>query len=308
MRKYPRIIMHACQDALLTVFKGHMVAAACMELGIDGPDADLPPSALERCSKKADLILQVAERVVRKYTVVPEAILRESCEDNKDGVHNYARVFCHLAALVSEFVDAWSEGDGGQVQRCWKFFMLHLYAERRTKYALEALRLQFQLATLPPYHVHQLTWGRFVNTHGGLGHNIPCDLHNEHVNKLFKEIISNMGANFTEEASTRAARSVSSLERIAKIFDNETDIHKEASAHSRKSDEKDVKSVVKILQQSKVLSIYSGRCHVNFPTCPSNPLSKLNWDKLYVWIKEKAYNYSKFTFTTVTEHDSEEEN
>ena len=148
-----------------------------------------------------------------------------------------------------------------------------------------------------------------MNTNGGLGHNIPCDLHNEHVNKLFKEAISNMGANFTEEASIRAAaRSVSLLERIAKIFDNETDIHQETSAHSRKSDEKDVKSVVKILQQSKVLSIYPGRCHLNFPTCPSNPFSKLNWYKLYVWIKEKAYNYNKFTFTTVTEHDSEEEN
>lgn len=82
--------MHACQGALLTVFKGHMIAAAWMKLGIDGIDVDLPPSVLERCSKKADLMLQVAERVVRKYTVIHEAILRESCKDNKDWVYNYA--------------------------------------------------------------------------------------------------------------------------------------------------------------------------------------------------------------------------
>jgi len=34
--------------------------------------------------------------------------------------------------------------------------------------------------------------------HGGPGNNIHCDLHNEHLNKLFKEIIANMGSNFTE--------------------------------------------------------------------------------------------------------------
>lgn len=44
-----------------------------------------------------------------------------------------------------------------------------------------------------------------MNTHGGSGRNIPCDLHNEHVNKLLKEIIANMGAKLKEEAMTRAA-------------------------------------------------------------------------------------------------------
>ena len=89
--------------------------------------------------------------------------------------------------------------------------LLHFFAGRRTKYALEALRIQVQLATLSPHMVHQLTWGRFVNTHGGNGRNIPCDLHNEHVNKQFKGIIRNMGANFTKTESTRAARSVHHL-------------------------------------------------------------------------------------------------
>ncbi len=40
-----------------------------------------------------------------------------------------------------------------------------------------------------------------MNTRGSKGRNIPCDLHNEHVNKQFKDII--LGANFTEIASTR---------------------------------------------------------------------------------------------------------
>ena len=36
-------------------------------------------------------------------------------------------------------------------------------------------------------------WDRFINTKGGLGKKIPCDLHNEHMNKLLKEIVANNG-------------------------------------------------------------------------------------------------------------------
>ena len=65
--------------------------------------------------------------------------------------------------------------------------MLHFHAERMTisMHALEALRLQFQFATLQP---------NLVNTHGGKGRNLPCDLHNELVNRLYKQLIANMGA------------------------------------------------------------------------------------------------------------------
>ena len=76
------------------------------------------------------------------------------------------------------------------------------------KYVLEALRLQAQVkALLSPHLAHHIVWDHYINTRGGIGRNIPYDLHNEHVNKLIKHIIANMGANLTEEALTRAARS-----------------------------------------------------------------------------------------------------
>ena len=58
-----------------------------------------------------------------------------------------------------------------------------------------------------------------MNTHGGKGLNLPCDLHNEHVNRLYKQLIANVGANFNESASTRAAKAMSSLERLALGFE-----------------------------------------------------------------------------------------
>ena len=78
------------------------------------------------------------------------------------------------------------------------------------------------ITLLPSPLAHQLKWNHFMNTHGGPGHNIPCDLHNEHV--IFKEIIANMGANLKEEAKTRATRSVTALTSMRGIFDRESGV------------------------------------------------------------------------------------
>ena len=64
-----------------------------------------------------------------------------------------------------------------------------------------------------------------MNVRGGAGKNIPCDLHNEHVNKQLKYIIQNMGPNLTEKALQRAARSVSKLQTICERFDRESAYH-----------------------------------------------------------------------------------
>ena len=151
----------------MTIFEGHVVAAACMELGLDGPDSEWPSSAIGQVC-----VADLAQKVVTQCTIIPEAILGQPIKESWDGVYNYARVLCYFASLVAEFTDACSEGAGKRDTLFWKIFMLHFHTERRTKYALEALKLQLQLATLPPDLVHQLTWGRFVNTHGGPGMNI----------------------------------------------------------------------------------------------------------------------------------------
>ena len=44
--KFPKDNMHACQDALLTIYNGHIVAKACLELGIATADTIPPPTAV----------------------------------------------------------------------------------------------------------------------------------------------------------------------------------------------------------------------------------------------------------------------
>ena len=72
------------------------------------------------------------------------------------------------------FEDASHEGDGAQLLRCWKAFMLHFKADGRTKYDLEAVNLIGSVnGFLSPRKAHQLMWNRTCNTKGGAGNNIP---------------------------------------------------------------------------------------------------------------------------------------
>ena len=117
---------------------------------------------------------------------------------------------------------------------------------------LSKLRLQFQVkCVLSPQLAHEIMWHRFVNTRGGLGRNIPCDLYNEHINKLIKQVIVNMGPNLTKEALQRSAHSVNTLHRLCSQFDQTSDLPVETRKHSTYSDAKDVSSVVSVVLSNK---------------------------------------------------------
>ena len=73
-----------------------------------------------------------------------------------------------------------------------------------------------------------------------------------------------MGSNFTE-ASTIAARAVTSLTSISVTFDKITGIHPESVTHSTRTDMDDENKVFRVIKQSNVLSERKGRHHSNFP-------------------------------------------
>ena len=297
----PKKDVNACVDLICTVSKGHILACACDILHVSGlDDHPIIPPGLKEAGKPEQLafINDISQVVVDKCTLIDTAFSNlttvsfeeDEDEENEDGVYNYARVLCHFGALIMEFRDAWGEGDGGRVVRCWKLFMPHFIAAGHTKYALDALRLQMQVnATLSPNLAHQVMWNRFVNTRGGLGRNIPGDLHNEHVNKLMKHIIVNMGPNLTATALQRAARSVTALEAISEIG-----VPHRTSAHTTKADVQDVKKVMETVKKNKLLTPIGNREHRNFPGFPHSPLSKWNVEKTKGWIQEKKVEYLKY--------------
>ena len=266
-------------------------------MGITSPN-DTPEALIAVQSgspaRQKQYIYGIAKAVVAKCSLVGEAILLQKIPKGDDQINNYARVLCHLGSLALEFSDAWKEGDGERLCRCWRVFLLHFRMNGNTKYAWEALRLQVQLLSLPPQLSMQIKWNRCVNTHGGLGRNIPCDLHNEHINKLFKEIITNMGANLTDEAMQRAARSVTTLRQMRDNFDKLSGVPVGTSAHSTRPDDSDVLRVASVVMRDDILSKKPGRSHSRFQKISANPLSKLNKEKLLDWIKRKVKETVKY--------------
>ena len=110
-----------------------------------------------------------------------------------------------------------------------------------------------------------------MNIKGGLGRNVPCDLHNEHVNKLIKEIIVNMGSNLTEVALQRAVRSISTLAVVCQRFDSQSNVPHHTTAHS---DLVDINKVIGILMNNKILHSIGSRAHKCFTNIHLNPLHK----------------------------------
>ena len=295
--KDPKKCVDAAIDFLTTTVKGHILACALKLLGVSKLDSKLQlPPGIYKASQDDQMafLRRLAAQVVEQCTLIEGTYTSACVEETRDGVYNYARVLCHFGTLVIEFRDAWAEGDGDRIFQCWRLFMPHFIACGRTKYALEALRLQFQVkAILSPQLAHQIKWDRFVNTRGGMGRNIPCDLHNEHVNKQVKSIIANMGSNLTEEALQRAARSVSLISAICKSFDRWTGVSVGTSAHSTRADKEDVAKVTQAVLKNDLLNISAGRKHLAFPKLKTNPLHNWNQEKTKQWIERKKKQFMK---------------
>ncbi len=77
----------------MAIFKGHLIAAACKELGVKSPQDDLPEPPPGSPRRKVSMS-EIATRVMYRWTLVPEAILGQPRSDTGDGVYNYAHVFC----------------------------------------------------------------------------------------------------------------------------------------------------------------------------------------------------------------------
>ena len=289
--------MNACVDILFTVLKGHFVAHACQQLGITNC-SDTPPNfpSLKTRDEKFAFITKLARQVVEDTTINAESLLGNEVKISGDKVYSYSRMFCHFGSIALEFHNAGLWGDGDRIDRCWKILLLHFHCDKCSKYAWEALKLRFQLEYLPPSLAYQVKWGRFVNVRGGEGNNIPCDLYNEHLNKLFKEIIQNMGSNLTERAAQRAARSVSTLHEFTRVFDDQTYIPFTSSTHTTKSDKDDVEKVVTVLLKNKNLQIIKGRKHAMFSNIEDDPLHGLDRKKMFEWIEKKKKEITKFKY------------
>ena len=289
--------VNACIDFITTIVKGHYLACACEIFGVSQIDEQLVlPNGILKASdpEKLAFISKIASMVVERCSLIESSLTEDSRVHKQDGVYNYAKILCHYGSLAMEFRDAWHEGDGERVLRCWKLFLPHFKQAGCTKYSLEAFRLQLQSGiTYSPNLANQVVWHRFVNVKSGAGNNIPCDLFNEHINKQLKYIISNMGSNLTEGSLQRAARSVTALHQIYANFDAQSGVPTRTTAHSTRSDKGDVKKVVSTVLKNKLLAELCNREHKCFKEMKPDPLYKWNVNGTKEWITRKIKEYQK---------------
>ena len=116
-----------------------------------------------------------------------------------------------------------------------------------------------------------------------------------------------MGANLTEKALQRAARSITTLDHVCKQFDNESLVPITTSPHSTRSDTPDVRKVVDAVLHNNLLTIVDGRSHRSYRTIRLNPLWNWNKQKTIEWIDKMKKDIMKCRRMSMDENEEENE-
>ena len=155
--------MKGCEDFLLIVLHSHVVAAAKQLL------------SKAEFNKVEDL----AKEIVVQFTAFgPDVKVKVN-----DQVQLYAHQVLNLGLVWHGFSDAIKEGDGDRILTYYKFLLNIFKAGNCFNYCKETVILLTQVYCLfSDRQVAQLKWSRCINTKGSRGHNVPCDLHLEHLN------------------------------------------------------------------------------------------------------------------------------
>ena len=95
----PKKDMNACT---VTVFKGHVLAFACQELGIENIDSNLdnPTLAYLSDAEKRKFIVGLSMRVVENCTIIGDAILESNVEESGDKKYDHPQTLCCSCSRV----------------------------------------------------------------------------------------------------------------------------------------------------------------------------------------------------------------
>ena len=205
--------------------------------------------------------------------------------DSTDQIHKYTKQLLSLGCFYMEYSNAIQEGDGDEVLRCWRYLLPIFKLSGRKNYALEAVRLLNQYEhKLMPRQSAQLAWNRFINVHGIQGNNIPCDLHQEHLNRVCKTSIAGLGVNKTQAAVVCVGKALGTLFPVLQQFDEQNLVPENIGTHYALSSAKERDTIIHQLQESKVFSSIQSHAHRTFPA-PRDVLHAKSDTELKEWIK-----------------------
>ena len=265
--------MKPTEDFLLLILHSYVIAAA------------------EKCRKDSDTCKLLSQRVVKRFAKMYLSAEQESKESSPidDMVYNYSTDLLTFCLLWHGFHDATREGDGDRILRYWKFLTVIFQQEGHYNYAKEGLTLAIQSQVLSERKVTELKWSRTVNVSGRSGHNIPCDLHMEHLNARLKKAMANVGSNKLLKPFKRVAKSLGVVNSVCQNFANESKVPVNKPYHSYPSFSKDFESIMRDLRAADIFSVIPQRTLTSFTTQPL--LKNLNWSNITEWTKNKIINF-----------------
>ena len=198
--------MKATEDFFLMVLKAHVLSAAYTIL---------------HNSTNLHTTVSLAEAIVEKFVDIEIADVLPTVSN--DRIHEYACEVLTLLLIWHNFYDATKEGDGDRLMLVWKLLLLIFKATNRRNYSKEAAILLLQKESLlPKRQAAQLVWSRFVNVRGIPGHNIPTDLHMEHLNRRLKTILRQTCSNvINPNTIVKASQSIGFVHQVCCTFESE---------------------------------------------------------------------------------------
>ena len=266
----PKTNFNGCEDFFWLVIECHVLAAAAeifhMKSLQDKPPEEIVAEHVWLLSKESrkHILERLCEAIISK--AVSFQFNSSDKSTNVDRVQQYAVELLSIGLFYMEFCDGIREGDGERVLRCWRYMLPMFHNTGRKNYAKEALNIVYlHDYLLPPRLAAQIIWSRFVNVHGYRGKNIPCDLHNEHLNRLCKEAVRSLGSNKKENAIIRVSRALGTIFPVLDTFDEENDVTPPTGRHKVASATRDRDIMLSELMRNKVFNHYPQRRHSAFP-------------------------------------------
>lgn len=296
--------VRAVQDFYSLLVDAHIVAAAMTNFGmsaLDGKPADVAAPKDARTATLCSFLEQTVGKLVDRYALnfmqtqgmssdeTSQVLQTAASGEPDDRVLNYACQVIGFGLMAENFHDAWKEGDGQRLLRCWKFLLIHFREDGRTKYALEAFRLiAHTSALLSPRKAHQLIWNRTCNPKGGHGNNIPLDLQNEFLNRVFKDSINTFRSDITSRSIDRSSQSVKLVNEMLNNFDRVTCVSQDSGHHALPDTSEEFSLILRTLQKKKVFAPVPGRAHGTFKNINADPFvgTKKRLKELHKWLRQ----------------------
>ena len=166
-------------------------------------------------SGKSGSVQEIANMLVESYVKIDNKMEAAS----KDQIFLYACEIMTRGLFWKNYHDACNEGDGERIIMIWKYLLIIFKLSSRKNYTKEAILLLLQCKCLQSERkVAQMLHSRSINIQG---HNIPCDLHMEHLNRRLKTILNHLGSNIQPETILKVASPLELFTIICNTFQHE---------------------------------------------------------------------------------------